>query len=198
MIASCIRCLPPSIAHPRPPPCTAPSVVRFDWVRGRLFDHLSALVLFEMCVEDGVAVVESVAQAPKSKWKPIPLATVGCPVRCSCYGVLPSPRVVRCMECESCSFAVFVSCCCCCCCCCLDPDCRLHRTSTNERVSMTECVCVCMCACVRGVVQIELQKRASRHLKMSSKETMDVAEKLYQAGWGLEPNTHTCLPCIHD
>jgi DNA topoisomerase IA len=38
--------------------------------------------------------------------------------------------------------------------------------------------------CVRGVVQIELQKRASRHLKMSSKETMDVAEKLYQAGWG--------------
>ena len=52
------------------------SVVRFDWTRGRLFDHLSSVILFEMCVEDGVAVVESICSAPKSKWQPLPLSTV--------------------------------------------------------------------------------------------------------------------------
>ena len=41
----------------------------FTWTRGRLFDFMSAFVLYELAVEGAVARVESVAGRPTSRWK---------------------------------------------------------------------------------------------------------------------------------
>ncbi len=61
-----------------------------------------------------------------------------------------------------------------------------------RRIARRECACSVILQCVFGLCdlhnvsvapQIELQKRASRHLKLNSKLTMEVAEKLYQSGY---------------
>eukprot|EP01138_Halocafeteria_seosinensis_P013245 gb/GECG01013527.1/.p1 GENE.gb/GECG01013527.1/~~gb/GECG01013527.1/.p1 ORF type:complete len:1063 (+),score=86.31 gb/GECG01013527.1/:1-3189(+) len=89
------------------------SQVRFEWKRERLYDYFSALILYRDCLEVETASVEKVNKSPRSRKKPIPLATV------------------------------------------------------------------------------ELQKRASRYLKLSSEETMKVAENLYQNGYISYPRTET-------
>mmetsp|Transcript_64036 Transcript_64036/g.111565 ORF Transcript_64036/g.111565 Transcript_64036/m.111565 type:complete len:957 (-) Transcript_64036:70-2940(-) len=52
--------------------------VRFAWRRGRLFDRLAVLALYELCAEGAVdgAVVVRVVEEPKSRWRPLPLNTV--------------------------------------------------------------------------------------------------------------------------
>lgn len=52
--------------------------VRFAWRRGRLFDRLAALALYELCVDGagGGAMVVRVTEEPKSRWRPLPLNTV--------------------------------------------------------------------------------------------------------------------------
>eukprot|EP00930_Biecheleria_cincta_P085534 TRINITY_DN74914_c0_g1_i1.p1 TRINITY_DN74914_c0_g1~~TRINITY_DN74914_c0_g1_i1.p1 ORF type:complete len:911 (+),score=91.91 TRINITY_DN74914_c0_g1_i1:229-2733(+) len=52
--------------------------VRFSWRRGRLFDRLAVLALFELVVEDAPqgATVTRVSLDPKTRWRPLPLNTV--------------------------------------------------------------------------------------------------------------------------
>ncbi|XP_046893588.1 DNA topoisomerase 3-alpha [Hypomesus transpacificus] len=87
--------------------------VEFSWKRNRLFSHTACLVLYQICMENPMATVTSVASKPKSKWRPLPLDTV------------------------------------------------------------------------------ELEKLASRKLKISAKETMKIAEKLYTQGLISYPRTET-------
>ena len=47
----------------------------FDWNRGRLFDCDSCLSLYEEMLESAEAVVTSVRENIKRKWKPPPLST---------------------------------------------------------------------------------------------------------------------------
>jgi len=52
------------------------SAVVFGWERGRLYDHLAALALFERAVEVGVATVLAVDGRPTTRTKPTPLNSV--------------------------------------------------------------------------------------------------------------------------
>eukprot|EP00929_Paragymnodinium_shiwhaense_P028201 TRINITY_DN16400_c0_g2_i5.p1 TRINITY_DN16400_c0_g2~~TRINITY_DN16400_c0_g2_i5.p1 ORF type:complete len:721 (+),score=99.31 TRINITY_DN16400_c0_g2_i5:594-2756(+) len=54
-------------------------IVKFTWGRQRLFDRLAVLALYELCLEEAEqpgAIVTSVREEPKSKWRPLPLNTV--------------------------------------------------------------------------------------------------------------------------
>lgn len=62
---------------------SAEAACEFFWSRGQLYDHLTALVLYELCVEAGEAQVERVQQRPTSKWRPVPLSTVEMQIRLS-------------------------------------------------------------------------------------------------------------------
>ena len=86
---------------------------QFLWKRGRLFDHLTCLVLYELCVENPTATVTRVDKKRRTKQRPVPLNT------------------------------------------------------------------------------IELQKLASQKLRMSSHDTMKVAESLYNKGFISYPRTET-------
>lgn len=87
--------------------------VDFNWKRGRLFHRLPCLVLYQICLENPTAKVQSTSSRPKSKWRPLPLDTV------------------------------------------------------------------------------ELEKLASKKLKINAKETMKIAEKLYNQGFISYPRTET-------
>ena len=50
--------------------------VDFRWARGRLFDRMAVVILFERCLASRTAKVASVATNPTRKWKPLPLTTV--------------------------------------------------------------------------------------------------------------------------
>ncbi|XP_021641236.1 DNA topoisomerase 3-alpha isoform X4 [Hevea brasiliensis] len=92
---------------------TDEGIATFSWMRGHLFDYTSAVILYEMCVQEPAATVTKVHQQEKRKYPPHPLST------------------------------------------------------------------------------IELEKRASRYFRMSSEQTMKVAEDLYQAGFISYPRTET-------
>eukprot|EP00934_Nitzschia_sp_Nitz4_P004207 Nitzschia sp. Nitz4//scaffold51_size120721//6573//9592//NITZ4_003714-RA/size120721-snap-gene-0.31-mRNA-1//-1//CDS//3329553823//4197//frame0 len=57
----------------------------FTWKRKRLYDRLSTLILYELCLEQNEAVVTSLQGRPKTKWRPVPLATVELQKRASRY-----------------------------------------------------------------------------------------------------------------
>ena len=50
--------------------------VNFSWARNRLFDRMSAVVLYERCLEAKKAKVTKVQEKPTRKFKPLPLTTV--------------------------------------------------------------------------------------------------------------------------
>lgn len=50
--------------------------VDYTWSRVRLFDEAVCRVLYEKCLEQPTATVETVVSKPKSKWRPLPLDTV--------------------------------------------------------------------------------------------------------------------------
>ena len=87
--------------------------ISFTWKRGRLYDRLMTLVLYESCLDVGEATVTQLRGTTKKKWRPVPLSTV------------------------------------------------------------------------------ELQKRASRYLRIGSETLMTAAEKLYQSGYISYPRTET-------
>ena len=87
--------------------------ITFSWKRGRLYDQLLTMALYESCLDVGEAVVTGLDGRPKNRWRPVPLATV------------------------------------------------------------------------------ELQKRASRFLKIGSETLMTAAEELYQQGYISYPRTET-------
>ncbi|CAL1379749.1 unnamed protein product [Linum trigynum] len=88
-------------------------IATFNWMRGHLFDYISVVTLYEMCVEEPTATVTKVQKQERLKHPPFPLSTV------------------------------------------------------------------------------ELGKRASRYFRMSSEQTMKVAEDLYQSGFISYPRTET-------
>ncbi|KAK9827312.1 hypothetical protein WJX81_003569 [Elliptochloris bilobata] len=59
-------------------PATAAGGCRcqFEWRRVRLFDHVAASVLYELCCEDPLAAVLRVAGEQRLRWPPYPLATL--------------------------------------------------------------------------------------------------------------------------
>lgn len=59
--------------------------IHLNWKRGRLYDRLLTLVLYESCLDAGQAVVTSLTGRPKNKWRPVPLATVELQKRASKY-----------------------------------------------------------------------------------------------------------------
>jgi DNA topoisomerase-3 len=48
----------------------------FSWSRHRLFDRASCLILYEQCIQQGSARVVDIIEKPRSRWRPIPLATI--------------------------------------------------------------------------------------------------------------------------
>lgn len=57
----------------------------FKWSRNRLFDLASAVVLYELTVENPTATVLNVTGKQTSKWAPLPLNTVELQKRASRY-----------------------------------------------------------------------------------------------------------------
>ena len=49
---------------------------KFTWARNRLFDHVSATILYERCLNASIANVTKVQEKPTRKYKPLPLTTV--------------------------------------------------------------------------------------------------------------------------
>jgi len=88
-------------------------IADFHWQRNRLFDKVSSIALYEMCVQKPTATVISIVSQPKRKYRPLPLTTV------------------------------------------------------------------------------ELQKHASKKLRLSSEQVMQLSEKLYQNGYISYPRTET-------
>lgn len=87
-----------SIEVTLPPPGPGDSPTLFTWQRGRLYDHLAATVLAEMCVEAPTATVQSVIAKPTSKFKPYPLATVELQKRASRWLGMSSDRCMKVAE----------------------------------------------------------------------------------------------------
>jgi DNA topoisomerase-3 len=50
--------------------------VEFSWSRHRLFDRVSAIILYERCLAAKLAKVVKVEEKPTKKWKPLPLTTI--------------------------------------------------------------------------------------------------------------------------
>jgi DNA topoisomerase-3 len=50
--------------------------VNFIWSRERLFDRMTAVILYEWCLTSQSAQVQKVKTKPTSKWKPLPLTTL--------------------------------------------------------------------------------------------------------------------------
>ncbi|KAH9873241.1 hypothetical protein J1614_005639 [Plenodomus biglobosus] len=50
--------------------------VKFNWRRGRLFDRMAVVIIFERCLLAKTAKVVKMAKKPTKKWKPLPLTTV--------------------------------------------------------------------------------------------------------------------------
>lgn len=48
----------------------------FSWARNRLFDRMTATILYERCLAAKTAKVTKVQEKPTRKWKPLPLTTV--------------------------------------------------------------------------------------------------------------------------
>lgn len=101
--------VPPAVANTS----TNTRPISFTWKRGRLFDRIATLALYESCLDSGEATVIQLRGNPKNKWRPVPLSTV------------------------------------------------------------------------------ELQKRASRYLRIGSETLMSAAEELYQSGYISYPRTET-------
>lgn len=59
--------------------------LHFQWKRGRLYDRVLTMALYDECLAAGQATVKDVAGRPKNKWRPVPLATVELQKRASKY-----------------------------------------------------------------------------------------------------------------
>ncbi|KAJ3332925.1 DNA topoisomerase [Blyttiomyces sp. JEL0837] len=74
------------------------SMQRFDWARGRLFDHSTAMSIYSLCVESPEARVVAVQAKPKEKWKPLPLTTIEMLKVASSKLRIPSDRAMNIAE----------------------------------------------------------------------------------------------------
>jgi len=72
--------------------------IHFAWKRSRLYDQWVTLALYESCLEAEVAVVTQMNGRPKSKWRPVPLATVELQKRASRYLRIGSETLMQAAE----------------------------------------------------------------------------------------------------
>ncbi|XP_004289288.1 PREDICTED: DNA topoisomerase 3-alpha isoform X2 [Fragaria vesca subsp. vesca] len=70
----------------------------FGWMRGHLFDHACAVIIYEMCVEDPIATVTKVRQQEKPKYPPYPLNTIELEKRASRYFRMSSEHTMKVAE----------------------------------------------------------------------------------------------------
>ncbi|XP_031504229.1 DNA topoisomerase 3-alpha [Nymphaea colorata] len=70
----------------------------FTWIRGHLFDYSSALIIYEMCVEEPTATVKKVNHQEKRKYPPYPLSTVELQRRASQYFRMSSEHTMKVAE----------------------------------------------------------------------------------------------------
>jgi DNA topoisomerase-3 len=83
--------------HNRPPQQRS-RTIEFSWKRGRLYDRLLTFVLYDSCLDAGEAIVTSLTGRPKSRWRPIPLATVELQKRASKFLRLGSENLMTAAE----------------------------------------------------------------------------------------------------
>mmetsp|Transcript_13185 Transcript_13185/g.38827 ORF Transcript_13185/g.38827 Transcript_13185/m.38827 type:complete len:979 (-) Transcript_13185:215-3151(-) len=72
--------------------------IHLSWKRGRLYDRVMTMVLYESCLDAGEAIVTSLTGRPKNKWRPVPLATVELQKRASRYLRIGSESVMTAAE----------------------------------------------------------------------------------------------------
>ncbi|OMO56040.1 DNA topoisomerase, type IA [Corchorus olitorius] len=70
----------------------------FNWMRGHLFDHTCAVIIYEMCVQEPSATVTKVQQQEKFKYPPYPLSTIELEKRASRYFRMSSERTMKVAE----------------------------------------------------------------------------------------------------
>ncbi|KAK8446730.1 hypothetical protein SEVIR_9G533800v4 [Setaria viridis] len=70
----------------------------FGWIRGHLFDYPSAVILYEMCVEEPMATVQNVRNQEKLKYPPYPLSTLELQKRASRYFRMSSEHTMKVAE----------------------------------------------------------------------------------------------------
>uniref|UniRef100_A0A0E0K969 DNA topoisomerase n=1 Tax=Oryza punctata TaxID=4537 RepID=A0A0E0K969_ORYPU len=70
----------------------------FGWMRGHLFDYSSAVVIYEMCVEEPMATVQNVRNQEKLKYPPYPLSTIELQKRASRYFRMSSEHTMKVAE----------------------------------------------------------------------------------------------------
>ncbi|XP_012081967.1 DNA topoisomerase 3-alpha isoform X2 [Jatropha curcas] len=73
-------------------------IATFNWMRGHLFDYTSAVVLYEMCVQEPTATVTKVQQQEKNKYPPYPLSTIELEKRASRYFRMSSEHTMKVAE----------------------------------------------------------------------------------------------------
>eukprot|EP00798_Chlamydomonas_sp_ICE-L_P013708 gene13708-19601_t len=75
-----------------------PASCKFDWTRGRLFDEDAASMLYEMCLEEPIATVESVHGQQRTRQAPAPLSTMEMQKRGTQWLRIPGERIMKMAE----------------------------------------------------------------------------------------------------
>ncbi|KAI3899021.1 hypothetical protein MKW92_017743 [Papaver armeniacum] len=70
----------------------------FNWMRGHLFDYTSAVIAYEMCVQEPTATVVNVKEQRKFKYPPHPLNTIELEKRASRYFRMSSEHTMKVAE----------------------------------------------------------------------------------------------------
>ncbi|KAK9110282.1 hypothetical protein Sjap_018342 [Stephania japonica] len=70
----------------------------FNWMRGHLFDHTCAVIIYEMCVQEPTTTVLKVSDHQKLKYPPYPLNTIELEKRASRYFRMSSEHTMKVAE----------------------------------------------------------------------------------------------------
>ncbi|XVF16931.1 hypothetical protein REPUB_Repub10bG0073300 [Reevesia pubescens] len=73
-------------------------VATFNWMRGHLFDHTCAVIVYEMCVQEPTATVIKVRHQEKLKYPPYPLSTIELEKRASRFFRMSSEHTMKVAE----------------------------------------------------------------------------------------------------
>ncbi|KAK8951975.1 hypothetical protein KSP39_PZI003183 [Platanthera zijinensis] len=70
----------------------------FSWMRGRLFDYMCAVIIYEMCIDEPTATVTNVKHKEMQKYPPYPLSTLELQKRASRYFRMSSEHTMKVAE----------------------------------------------------------------------------------------------------
>lgn len=73
-------------------------IATFSWMRGHIFDHTCAVIVYEMCVQEPTATVTKILQQEKHKYPPYPLSTIELEKRASRYFRMSSEHTMKVAE----------------------------------------------------------------------------------------------------